>query len=158
MATYETVLNVPASLEDTFTFVSDFRNAARWDPRTYVVEKATEGPIGLGTRFMLTGGMLKEDLVRRLRIPQRLAGMPLPYDVVEFDSPNEFVLKGESWAMRWCDHLEFSRDGERTRLRYYAELHLKGPLALGEPLLKRMFKRIGDDATEGLPAAVVSGA
>ena len=41
-----------------------------------------------------------------------------------------------------------------TRLRYYAELEIKGPLALGEPLLRRMFQRIGDDATRDLPATV----
>ena len=43
-------------VEELFAFVSDFRNAAAWDPRTYAVEKATEGPTGIGPRFMLTGG------------------------------------------------------------------------------------------------------
>ena len=150
-------MTVPCGLGATFAFVSDFRNAERWDPRTYAVEKATEGPIGIGTRFILTGGMLREDLVKRLRIPRSMAGMALPYDVVEFDSPNEFVLEGESRLVRYRDHLEFSADGGNTRLRYFAELSLKGPLAIGEPLLRMMFKRIGDDATRDLPATVVGG-
>jgi hypothetical protein len=34
---------------------------------------------------------------------------------------------------------------------------MKGPLALGKPLLQRMFQRIGDDATRDLPATVVRG-
>jgi dehydrogenase/reductase SDR family protein 12 len=157
MATYETVLTIPQKVEATFAFVSDFRNAARWDPRTYAVEKATDGPIGVGTRFMLTGGMLREDWVERLRIPKSMAGMALPYDIVEFDSPNEFVLEGESRLVRYRDHLEFSADGSNTRLRYFAELELKGLLAVGEPLLKMMFKRIGDDATRDLPATVARG-
>jgi len=157
MATYETVLTIPQSLEDTFAFVSDFRNAARWDPRTYEAVKATEGPIGVGTRFMLTGGMLREDLVRRLHLPAKMAGMPLPYNVIEFDAPNEFVLVGESSMVRYRDHLEFSAAGNGTRLRYYAELELKGALAAGEPLLRLMFKRIGDDATRCLPATVTAG-
>jgi hypothetical protein len=39
-------------------------------------------------------------------------------------------------------------------LRYYAELELKKFTAAGEALLRRMFQRIGDGATAGLPAAV----
>ena len=154
MATYETILTVPRSVEETFAFVSDFRHAVHWDPRTYAVEKTTQGPIGVGTRFMLTGGMMREDLVRRLRIPRSLAGMPLPYDVVKFDPPKEFILKGESRLFRYCDHLEFSHDGNGTLLRYFAELEMKGALVVSEPLLRRLFKRIGDEATRDLPATV----
>lgn len=158
MASYEAILHVPLTQQETFAFVSDFRNAARWDPRTYSVEKATEGPIAVGTRFMLTGGMLREESVRRFRIPRSLAGMALPYDIVEFDPPNEFVLEGETRVFRYCDHLEFSAEGEGTRLRYYAELVLKSPLTAGNALLQRTFTRIGDDATRGLPDAAVAGA
>ncbi len=157
MATYETILTVPQSVAKTFAFVSDFRNAVLWDPRTYAAEKTTDGPIGVGTRFMLTGGMLTEDLVQRLHIPESVAGMPLPYDVTEFDTPHEFVLEGESRIVRYRDHLEFFPDGDGTRLRYAAELELKGPFAFMDPLLRLMFKRIGDDATRDLPAAVVRG-
>ena len=70
VAAYETILSVPHPVEVTFDFVSDFRNAALWDPRTFAVEKATDGPIGAGTRFILTGGMMREDLVQKLRIPR----------------------------------------------------------------------------------------
>jgi hypothetical protein len=154
VARYETTLTIPRSRERTFAFVSDFRNAARWDPRTYSAEKTTDGPIGIGTRFTLTGGALREESVERFHVPRWMAGMALPYDIVEFDAPNGFVLTGESSAMRWRDDLEFSSAGGTTRLRYTAELEFKGPLRIGEPLLSRMFQRIGDDATRGLSACV----
>lgn len=157
VALYETTLTVPLSVEETFAFVSDFRHAARWDPRTYAVEKTTDGPIGVGTRFVLTGGLLREETVKRLHIPHSLAGMALPYDVVEFERPDYFVLEGESRLVRYRDRLEFSQQGESSRLLYTAELHLKGPLSSGEPLLRKMFSRIGDDATRHLPDVVVSG-
>lgn len=158
MATYETILHIPLSLEATFAFVSDFSNAARWDPRTYSAEKVTDGPIRVGTRFVLTGGMLREETVRRLHLPRSLAGMSLPYDMVEFDPPNEFVLEGETRIVRYRDHLEFSVESDGTRLRYYAELDVKSRLAIGRGFLQRMFTRIGDDATRGLPDAAVPGA
>jgi hypothetical protein len=156
VASYETILTIPCTVDETFAFVSDFRNAAKWDPRTYVVEKTTEGSIGVGTRFMLTGGLMREDLARRLHVPLSLAGMSLPYDVVKFDSPREFVLKGESRILRYSDHLEFSSTDSGTLLRYRAALELKGPLAIAEPLLRSLFSRIGDDATRDLSSTVAN--
>jgi dehydrogenase/reductase SDR family protein 12 len=158
VATYETILTIPRPIDETFAFVSDFRNAARWDPRTYSAEKETEGPIGVGTRFMLTGGMMPKSVVKRLHLPESVAGMSLPYDVVAFDAPNEFTLKGESRMLCWCDHLKFTAEGDSTSLRYFAELKMKRFNAPGEALLRRMFERIGNGATADLPETVARGA
>lgn len=154
MAHYETVLSIARPTATTFDFVSDFRNAAHWDPRTYRVEKTPEGPIGVGTRFMLTGGMMKEEVVRRLRVPVSWAGMPLPYDVVDFDPPHGFVLEGESRLFRYRDVLEFTSRSGGTDLRYEAQLEFRGPFRVAEPLLTKLFQRIGDDATRELAATV----
>lgn len=159
MASYETTLTIPRPVAETFEFVSDFSNAARWDPRTYSAEKATEGPIGVGTRFVLEGGALREDLLRRLRIPTSIAGMSLPYDVVEFDPPRMFVLEGTSALYRYTDRLDFEPEGpEATLLRYAATLELRGPMAIADVMLRPIFRRIGDDATRDIAAAVVRGA
>jgi hypothetical protein len=157
VATYETELVVPRPIEETFAFVSDFRNAVRWDPRTYFVTKTTEGPIGTGTRFMLTGGLLRQDTLKRLHLSESVIGMPLPYDVVSFDAPNEFVLEGESRFLRYRDRLTFSAQGSSTRLVYYAELEMKSPLTFMDRLVRGIFTRIGDDATADLPATVAEG-
>ena len=154
MAMYETTLIVPRPIEDTFAFVSDFRNAARWDPRTYSVSKTTDGPIGTGTRFMLTGSLLRQDTLRRFHLSESVIGMALPYDVVSFNAPDEFILEGESSILRYRDRLRFSAQGNFTQLIYYAELEMKGPLALMDRLLSRTFRRIGDDATADLPSVV----
>jgi hypothetical protein len=58
VATCETILRNPPPIEVTFAFVSDFRNAVTREPRTYSADKTTEGPIGVGTQFMLTEGMM----------------------------------------------------------------------------------------------------
>ena len=42
VATHETILTIPRPIEETFAFVSDFRNAAKWDPRTYAAEKTMD--------------------------------------------------------------------------------------------------------------------
>ena len=157
MARFATTLHVPRPVDEVFAFVSDFRNAVHWDPRTYAAEQLTPGSPGIGTRFVLTGGVLPRPVLRRLRIPASLVGMRLPYDVVEFTPPSGFTLAGESRLVRYRDRLEFTADGGGTRVRYLAELHLRGPLAVGEPLLRPLFSRIGRDATRDLADAVVRG-
>lgn len=154
MATYETVLTVDRPIEVTFAFVSEFSNAVHWDPRTYASEKVTDGPIGVGTRFMLTGGAVRQETLRRLHLSERLVGNALPYDLVEFDPPNGFVLEGESSLYGYDDHLDFSADGDITKLRYAARLEAKGPFGFADRPFQRMFQRIGDDATRDLPATV----
>jgi hypothetical protein len=158
VAIYQTKIIVPLGVEDTFAFVSDFRNASLWDPRTYAVEKTSPGAIGLGTRFTLTGGVLSKHLVRRLHIPESMASMPLPYHVVQYDPPHSFALEGESAVLRYRDALEFSPadGGACTELHYTAELRLKGLLVIGEPLLGLVFRRIGNDATRDLPVAAAT--
>ena len=157
MATYETVITIPRPIAETFAFISSFDNAWLWDPRTYESTNVTEGPVRVGTRFVIRGGALKESTVRRLRIPLALASMHLPYDMTELDPPNRFVLEGENAIYRYEDHISFAADGDNTLVTYVATLELRGPLRIFEWVLKRNFKRIGDDATAGLAEAVVRG-
>ena len=157
MADYETVITVPRPIDETFAFISSFHNAARWDPRTYESTMATDGPVRVGTRFILRGGALKASTVRRLRIPLALASMRLPYDITELDAPNHFVLEGENAIYRYDDRISFATDGDHTQVTYAATLHLKGPLRIFDRVLQRNFTRIGDDATAGIADAVVAG-
>ncbi len=152
MAKYETTLYVARSLEATFAFISDFRNAVKWDPRTYAVEKITPGPIGPGTTFLLTGGMLPKSLP----LPRALLrGMPLAYEVVSYEPPHRLVLKGQTAFLSYEDRIEFAASGTGTSVTYSARLDLRGVLAIGEPALRLLFKKIGDDATQDIPAVVM---
>lgn len=158
VAFYQRTMLIPCPIDATFAFVSDFRNAEKWDPRTYQVDKTTPGPIGVGTIFQLHGSAIPRSLAARLPVPRSALARPLPYEVVVFEPPHRFVLGGESKLLRYRDEIEFVADGDATRMTYSAELALKGALAIGEPFLKLVFKRIGDDATRDIPATVVRGA
>src|SRR4029079_5945778 len=82
MAFYEISIHVPRPIEETFAFVSNFRNAAKWDPRTYSAEKTTPGPIGIGTVFVLRGGMIRKDgIPAPIPIPKARLASALSYDV-----------------------------------------------------------------------------
>jgi hypothetical protein len=154
MATFHTSLWIPRPPADVFAFVSDFRNAPRWDPRTYSAVMVTDEPIGLGTRFELQGGLLTKSVHDEL--PAFLRGNEtLPYDIVEFDPPRVVAFRGETKTTRYHDRIALSEEAGGTRLVYDAELTLTGLLELGAPAFQVLFEKIGRDATDPIPAAVV---
>ena len=154
MATFHTSLWIPRSPADVFSFVSDFRNAPRWDPRTYSAVMVTDEPIGLGTRFELQGGLLTKSVHDEL--PSFLRGnATLPSESVEFDPPHVVAFRGETKTTRYHDRIQLSDENGGTRLIYDAELVLTGLLKIGEPAFQLLFEKIGHDATSPIPAVVV---
>lgn len=157
MVRFETSLVIPRPRDATFAFVTDFSNAARWDPRTYEARKLTPGPIGLGTKFQLTGGLISKQTLARFHVPDALrADSDLGYEVVSFVPRSEMVVRGETSTLRYEDHLVFRDAGDATELRYVATMELKGILSIGDVILRPIFDAIGADATAGIPAAVVA--
>ena len=157
MVRFETSLVIPRPRDATFAFVTDLSNAVKWDPRTYEARKVTPGPVGLQTKFLLTGGLLSKQTIARFHVPDVLrADSELGYEVVSFVPRSEMVVRGETSTLRYEDHLIFSDEGNATRLRYVATMELKGILSIGDVILKPIFEAIGADATEGIPEAVVT--
>lgn len=157
MVRFETSLVIPRPRDATFAFVTDLSNAVTWDPRTYQARKLTPGPIGLGTKFLLLGGLLTKHTIERFHVPEFLrAPSELTYEVVSFVPRTELVVRGETSTLRYEDHLVFSDEGDATALRYVATMELKGVLAIGDVVLGPIFDAIGKDATRGIPDAVVA--
>lgn len=158
MVRFETSLVIPRPRDATFAFVTDLSNAARWDPRTYQARKLTPGPVGLGTKFQLQGGLISKHTLDRFHVPELLRlDTELDYEVVSFVPRSEMVVRGETGHLRYEDHLVFSDEGDATRLRYLATMELKGVLAIGDVVLRPIFDAIGADATRGIADAVVAG-
>jgi len=147
MPRYRATILVPNPVAEAFAFVSDFRNAARWDPRVAGAAKVTEGPVRTGTRFLLASRMLGKELA-------------LPYEVRELEPERRLVLAGRTRLLRYRDEITFEAAGGDgaggTRLTYDAHLALRGILALGNPLLGLVFDRIGDDAVAGIGRALAA--
>jgi hypothetical protein len=155
MATFHTSLWIPRSPADVFAFVSDFRNAPKWDPRTYSAVMVTGEPIRLGSRFELQGGLLTKSV--HAELPEILRGNDaLPYEIVELDPPRVVAFRGETKTTRYHDRIQLSAEDGGTRLVYDAELTLKGLLEIAEPVFQLLFEKIGSDATQPIPAAVIA--
>jgi len=140
MAHYFRALAVNSNQEQSFDYVADFTHAV-WDPATLACEKVTDGPIGVGTTFMLKAKFL-------------IGSMNLPYTITEYIPHTRLVLEGETSMMKYVDVITFeSRDGSAV-VGYDAVLTFKGLLGLGEIFFRPAFQQIGDGATDGLIKAL----
>jgi hypothetical protein len=141
MAHYVTTMLIRRRADETFAFVSDLRNAPKWDPQTVEAAKVSEGPITAGTRFCLVGNLLGYNF-------------KLPYEIQLYDPPCELVIAGETAVLRYRDRITLAPQGAETYLTYEAQLEAKGVLRFANPLLPLLFQQIGDAATKQMPEAV----
>jgi carbon monoxide dehydrogenase subunit G len=134
-------LFVRRPLEEAFAFVGDFANSERWDPGVASARALTEGAVRVGSRYEL----IVVFNGRRL---------PMTYEVTAYDPPNRVELRGSGSTVNARDDIRFESTSDGTRIRYLADLRLKGPLRLLEPLLRSKFEETGRQAIEGMRAAL----
>lgn len=143
MAIYAATITSARSAADTFDYLAAFSNAASWDPGVLDAEQADAGPVTLGTRFRLTVPFLG----RRLT---------LVYRVIRLDPGREVVLRAAGRLLLATDRITVSEDGATAVVRYEAQVCLRGPLRLLDPLLDRGFRVVGDRAAAGLRSALAA--
>ena len=136
-------LDVDVPVEEAFAFVGDFANAQGWDPGVESSRNATGSPIGVGTRYDLI--VIFGD--RRL---------PMTYEVTVFDPPHRVVLKGTGSTVTAVDDIRFDPTASGTRIRYTADLRLKGAARVAEPLFRGRFHETGRRAMAGMASAFAS--
>ena len=137
MARYHATIDSHRPALDTFGYLATFSNAAEWDPGVLAGEQLDRGPVGVGTRF-------------RLIVPFLGRRLPLTYQVTEYVPHHEVILDAVSRLLRATDRIVVTEDGAGAKVSYTAEVRLRGPLALVDPLLARGFRAVGDRATAGL--------
>ena len=116
-------IEVARPIDEVFAYVSNFGNAAQWDPGVAESRKAGAGPIGVGTAFKL-----------RVRFGPR--SIPMEYAIREFDRPRRVLLEGKSDSVHALDDIGFVATPRGTRITYTADISLLGAFGIVEPLLK----------------------
>jgi carbon monoxide dehydrogenase subunit G len=134
-------LEVDRPLEEVFAFIGDFVNSARWDPGVAEARNVTEGPVRVGTRYELV--VVFND--RRL---------PMTYEVTEYQPPDRVALRGSGSTVNAVDDIRFEPTTGGTRIRYTADLRLRGVLRVLEPLFRGRFEETGRRAMAGMKAAL----
>jgi len=137
MATYNAIIATRRVPEDVFSYLADFSNAREWDPGVPKAERLGKGPIGEGSQFLITANFLGRTTT-------------LTYAIVEYRPSSAVAFRGENSTAVSLDRITCEPFGGGTRVTYNAQLSLKGPLGVADPLLALAFRRVGDRALAGL--------
>ena len=141
MARYQATVQSPRPPAETFTYLATFSNAAEWDPGVLAGEQLDPGPVGPGTRF-------------RLVVPFLGRRMPLTYQVTSCQPGHAVVLTAASGLLHATDKIVVTGDAGGSAVSYEAEVRLRGPLGVLDPLLRPGFRAVADRAAAGLAQAL----
>lgn len=140
MTTIRRTVSVDRPLARVFDYLSDFTTTNEWDPGTVETVRVS-GDGGVGTTYRNTsqfGGRKTE----------------LTY-VVERVVPQEvFALRGENKTLVAHDTMTFRETATGTEVTYVAEFEFKGLVKYVAPLLGPAFKKLGDEAQQGMREAL----
>ena len=141
MAHYQTAVQSRWPAAETFAYLATFSNAVDWDPGVLAGQQLDPGPVAVGTRFRLVVSFAG----RRL---------PLTYQVTSYQPDREVVLAATSGLLRATDKIVVTGGAGSSVISYAAEVRLRGPLALLDPLLRPGFRAAADRAAAGLAHAL----
>jgi carbon monoxide dehydrogenase subunit G len=137
VAHYTASIETPRPPAETFEYLSDFSTTEEWDPGVVTAERLGDAPIGKGTEFRVVADFLGRKAA-------------LTYRIVQFEPGTDVTLRGENATVVSLDRITCEPSNGGTRVTYDADLALKGPLRIADPLLGLAFDRVGDRALDGL--------
>ena len=130
---YRTETTICRPPEDVFDYCSDLRSELQWNPKVKYVEKLTDGPVGVGTRYRAqwsnsgptTVEVVQFDRPRRWKTHAKARAMGIRFQGTVTDAASgarytadlELLPRGLAWLvaplalliMRWQDHKNMSR-------------------------------------------------
>jgi Polyketide cyclase / dehydrase and lipid transport len=137
MPRYRVSIDSPKPQSETFAYLAAFDNIRDWDPSVVSARRLDEGELRLGSTFEVV-----------VRVGRR--ELPLRYEVVRFESRQVVALEANARWFRSYDVITVTANGTGSVASYDALLELKSLAKLAAPFMGRAFKRIGDDAADGL--------
>ena len=140
MTTIERTVRVDRPLDVVFAYLSDFTTTTEWDPGT-VETVRTAGDGGVGTEYHNTSRFLGRTTA-------------LTYVVERVVPGSVFALRGENRTVVAHDTMTFRGVDGGTEVTYRAEFDLKGLSRFTAPLLAPAFKKLGDEAEQGMREAL----
>jgi hypothetical protein len=141
MAHYHATVESRSSATETFGYLATFSNAAEWDPGVLAGEQLDPGPVKTGSRF-------------RLVVPLLGVRMSLTYQVIRFVPDREVLLHATNGVLRSTDRIVVTGAADGSTVSYEAEVRLRGPLHVLDPVLRPGFRAVAERAAAGLVHAL----
>ena len=143
MARYFTRIESALPRAEAFAYMADFANARGWDPSVSEARRLGDTPIGIGSAFDLVARFGGRDV-------------PLRYEIVEYDSPRRLALEAQRPGFVSRDTITVEPAEHGSVVHYDATLAFGGIGRLFDPIMQRIFDRVGARATLGMKTALNS--
>ena len=134
---YRREIQVATPPDATFDYLSDFANAAEWDPGIAEARRLTPAPTEVGSRF---------EVVATFRGNRQR----FEYVVTDLQDGSRIALRGDGDKACSDDVIAVAGGDGGSRVTYEADIRLKGVYRVAEPFLRSTFRRMGDEALDGL--------
>jgi len=135
------VIEVNRSVEEAFTYISDFTTTAEWDSTVISARKLTSGAVGPGTEF---------EVVCALPV----GSVTLLYTMHKLLPNKRIELTGSCQFFDVHDSIAFTPSASGTRIDYRAEFEFKPLVSTIAALSRRGLEAMGRDSTAGLRLAL----
>ena len=141
MARFVTEIESRLTPGQAFAYMADFSNAREWDPSVSRAERVEAGPIGAAASFGLVARFAGRDVELR-------------YEIVEYDAPRKVVLEVRRPGFVSRDTIAVAPADRGSVVLYDARLEFSGIRRLFDPVMQRLFDRVGADAEQGMRKAL----
>jgi hypothetical protein len=141
MARYVTEIASTLPPEEAFAYMSDFSNARFWDPSVSRAERVGDRTVGAGCAFDLVARFAGRDVELR-------------YTIIECKPPRRVVLEARRPGFVSRDTITVEDAEHGAVVRYDALLEFSGFRRLLDPLMQRIFDRVGANAETGMRSAL----
>ena len=139
---YVTEVWIDRSPEEVFEFCSDLRNEKAWNADIESVDKLTDGPVGIGTRFQATWSNTG----------------PVIVDVVEFDRPRSWETRSRAGGLEFITRGTVDELDSGSRYQTTLRIRAKGLARLYAPLALSAMRRREPDNLAQIKRTIESGA
>lgn len=138
MARYVASVDTLWDREVAFGYLADFANIADWDPAVPRARRLAGDPLAVGAKAEVDFVTLGRE-------------QTLLYETIEIEAPRRVVLRAETPTAVSLDVMTFDvKPGGGTIVTYDADVALKGPLRFLDVPFRLVFRRLGDNARDGL--------
>jgi uncharacterized protein YndB with AHSA1/START domain len=121
----EHAVEIRRSPDEVFDYCTDLRREPEWNPRTRRIEKLTDGPIGVGTRYQ----------------GEWIRGDPMTIELVRFQRPTTWASVGRSRRLVATSQGQVAKRPGGARLVIRTELQPQGALRFLLPVLGPIMRR-----------------
>ena len=141
MARYRTTIESRLPAAEAFDFMADFSNARIWDPSVSEAVKVGDDPLAIGSAFDLVARFAGRDV-------------PLHYTIIAYEPPRRVVLEAKRPGFVSRDTITVEPLSQGSTVDYDATLAFSGIGRLFDPVMQRIFNRVGAHATTGMQDAL----